>query len=472
MLLRVFKLLSIVVLLFEKIAYAGKVSSYLRVWWDSYNETVQPTTFKKVNEALKCYNNPWMHTSRFYAVLDPPHYNDEMQEGFSSLTAMSNLYVTDLKASFHNFKTGYLWGVTLAIDFPMPWLNAYMDHWAELVFPIFSVLTEGLLKECSNREHFRVDRVLLLNIDKKQLSDWHDSVLLMALYPATEDNQNIKMLDMNDFTNLNKQLWMGFETVAVVTDRYTEPNRNSGFPSYDHGDAWKHQGSTRYINPTWSGGFLKKKHGQKFRNMAYQTCQLPEPKKHADLPKKITWIFPDDGNEISNMYELMELMENVGEEFGWKVRPITLSGKAPFCSHVSAMAETGVLVGRYNPLMVDAVFMPPGGVVLELLPYNWEWQNISALHYNLTRSVGDLTHIAWRAVNSQHADYKRDHDRLYKGWLLDECSVRECLHAHARAGLLVDVVATENMLRMILESITKGDLSQLLQIIWPIDNRV
>lgn len=44
---------------------------------------------------------------------------------------------------------------------------------------------------------------------------------------------------------------------------------------------------------------------------------------------------------------------------------------------------------------------PTGAVVLELLPYNWEWQGISEIYLNLTRSVGCVHHFAWKANSSE-----------------------------------------------------------------------
>ncbi len=38
-----------------------------------------------------------------------------------------------------------------------------------------------------------------------------------------------------------------------------------------------------------------------------------------------------------------------------------------------------------------------GAVVMELLPYNWEWNGISRTYANLTASCGDIHHVAWRA---------------------------------------------------------------------------
>jgi hypothetical protein len=40
---------------------------------------------------------------------------------------------------------------------------------------------------------------------------------------------------------------------------------------------------------------------------------------------------------------------------------------------------------------------------MELLPYNWEWQGISRLYANLTTSLGDVHHLAWRAQHPRRA---------------------------------------------------------------------
>ena len=65
-------------------------------------------------------------------------------------------------------------------------------------------------------------------------------------------------------------------------------------------------------------------------------------------------------------------------------------------SHLATMADTGLLVARHGPILADALLLPPGAAVLELLPYKWEWRNISSLYYNMTQSSGVLHHWAWR----------------------------------------------------------------------------
>jgi hypothetical protein len=75
---------------------------------------------------------------------------------------------------------------------------------------------------------------------------------------------------------------------------------------------------------------------------------------------------------------------------------VSLSMEAPFVSHLATMADTGLLVARHGPILADALLLPPGAAVLELLPYKWEWRNISSLYHNITQSTGVLHHWAWR----------------------------------------------------------------------------
>jgi hypothetical protein len=63
-----------------------------------------------------------------------------------------------------------------------------------------------------------------------------------------------------------------------------------------------------------------------------------------------------------------------------------------------------------------------GAVVMELLPYNWEWKGISKIYVNLTRSLGDVHHLAWRATHPKWAVYgSADHSR-YSEWTPEECN--------------------------------------------------
>ena len=65
-----------------------------------------------------------------------------------------------------------------------------------------------------------------------------------------------------------------------------------------------------------------------------------------------------------------------------------------------------------------------GAVVLELLPYNWEWKGISQVYHNVTTSVGDVHHFAWRAKHPRWAQYMDLDEARYAHWTAEECSSR------------------------------------------------
>lgn len=76
-----------------------------------------------------------------------------------------------------------------------------------------------------------------------------------------------------------------------------------------------------------------------------------------------------------------------------------------------------------------------GAVVLELLPYNWEWKGISQLYFNITRSLGDVHHFAWRAGSPRWAIFSEGEER-YASWTAQECNSRWPMPLHAYSWVL------------------------------------
>ena len=68
--------------------------------------------------------------------------------------------------------------------------------------------------------------------------------------------------------------------------------------------------------------------------------------------------------------------------------------------------------------------------MLELLAYNWEWKGISEVYVNVTSSVGDIHHFAWRAKHPRYAQYIDEDEARYAHWTAEECSSR-CAAPHA-----------------------------------------
>ena len=73
--------------------------------------------------------------------------------------------------------------------------------------------------------------------------------------------------------------------------------------------------------------------------------------------------------------------------------------------------------------------VPAGAMVVELLPYNWEWKGVSRIYKNITSSMGDIHHFAWRAKHPKWAVYPSQHEARYAEWTAEEC-VGRCVHTH------------------------------------------
>jgi hypothetical protein len=64
--------------------------------------------------------------------------------------------------------------------------------------------------------------------------------------------------------------------------------------------------------------------------------------------------------------------------------------------------------------------------------------------------------------------YASEADRLrYSDWSGSECSKRECLEVHAKAGLEVDLGAVEQLLRRKLPTVLRGEPVEALEEPWP-----
>lgn len=69
-------------------------------------------------------------------------------------------------------------------------------------------------------------------------------------------------------------------------------------------------------------------------------------------------------------------------------RVTSLTTDASFGSHLELAAGSAVLIGRHGALMAASALMRPGAMVVELLPYKWEWAGMSQLYYNITQVRG------------------------------------------------------------------------------------
>ncbi|EFJ44348.1 hypothetical protein VOLCADRAFT_106494 [Volvox carteri f. nagariensis] len=434
----------------------------------------------------------------------PP--SSQLEEGLSVNCALINLPVSNISSFTDNMRTGFLPGTTLLVDFPFPAFPDNLGHWAEIMLTTYSVLMDGAWR--SNSVGTRggyVDRILLPNL-RKEMNDWFKEILAIAVAPGVRKGGAPvpPIIDHADLEAFPKLSWLAIENLLVVQDRdpltaaqasertldgrseldlraggnvgafrrlldgeghirralylpYTHPERKTGFIGADHGDLWRYDGCGRYVNRELDVGFSNASYAAAFRAAAYKRAGLdppasswvpgsPPPPPLPGSPRVMTLLLPhEDYPPVVNWQEVQEVLRRVGTATGLEVRTVTLSTDAPFVSHLDTFARSSVLVARHGPLLATATLMAPGSAVVELLPYKWEWLGLSKLYYNMTQSAGDLHHFAWRATDHRLVHYDHENYTRYHSWTPEECSARECLMVHARAGLTVNTVGATHV---------------------------
>ncbi|PNH04842.1 hypothetical protein TSOC_009007 [Tetrabaena socialis] len=365
---------------------------------------------------------------------------DDLEEGISVNCALIRLPIANISGFTDGLRSGFMPGTTLLVDFPFPAFPDHLGHWAEVMLPTFSVLLNGHWREdaIGTRGRF-VDRIVLPNL-RKEVNDWFKEVLALAVSPGVRRGGAPvpPIIDHADLDGFPKLSWLAFENLLVVRDRYTHPDRKTGFIGADHGDLWRYDGCARYVDKTWDVGFDDPQHASAFRAAAYKRTALPQPLPwtpgSAPLPTLpgtphiLTFIMPhEDYPPLLNWQEVQTVLRRVASAHGLAARTVTLSTDAPFASHLDTFARSSVVVGRHGPLLATAALMAPGSAIFELLPYKWEWLGISRLYFNITQSAGDLHHFAWRPTDYRLAHYDHENYTRYRTWTPEECSARECL---------------------------------------------
>ncbi|KAL3143022.1 hypothetical protein ABBQ38_003301 [Trebouxia sp. C0009 RCD-2024] len=398
----------------------------------------------------RVYQNFWFHAQRFYAVncLSTKEANATAIKADMSLNMMLiEMPVAKAEDFYQHVQTGWWGGNTLLIDFPFPAFPENMGHWAEVLLPLYSALVAGTWRQHVQGSSHHVDRLLLSNVRREQLQafEWLQAMLRISLAPALPEGTPLpQIICYDELETMDTMMWLGMQNLIIVNDRYTHPKGRGGFASVEH--------------------------GQQFREAAYKEAGLTRPSPWAlgGAPRTITLLSAVLGEMVMNRDELLNSLEDIAEAFDMRVRPYSATSAAGFASYVSAMSKTGVLVARHGPMLANALFLPPGAVVLELLPYNWEWKGISQVYHNVTTSVGDVHHFAWRAKHPRWAQYMDQDEARYAHWTAEECSSRHCVEVHARAGMLADTSTIHEMLMDVLPAAFRGAAVSDLKQPWPL----
>jgi hypothetical protein len=422
----------------------------------SSTHTVGPTTFED-HHYFKLAHNLWLHGNRFYAVMDSfqlnsPQYSSHLTDIlFSTNIAITKFPVPSLSAHQSNTDSIWLRGTTLWLDYPNPAKLDDLGTWAaDVLLPNRALLSS---QEWTNPDTSTgpqtatavISTIVFPNLQRSSVAgfSWVNDFLKLAIKPGIKEGRPFpRVLFWDDlYTSGNKNtLWVGLERVVTAQPREKRPPP----PPPSEGEEDINVMAARAM-----------------REEAYRLAEVPRPSgwEASSPPLTITYLmsFGNDGTIINNGPMLRTLRE-IGESTNMQVRPFSVTPGAAFTSHIAAMAKTGVLVARHGPLLADCLFLPPGSVLVELLPYNWDWAGESSRYYNMTRLLGDVIHLGWRAGSDRWVVYQGGDDK-YRHWTPDECGSKSCTDAHGRAGLIANVEAVKRMLMDVLPQIKMATAS-------------
>jgi hypothetical protein len=467
-----------------------------------------PTTFEPHDDHI-ISKNVYFHTDRFYSLIEATNTTTTddaiiLSKNFAHNSAINPLPLTKVPSFLSNIKSGWVSGTTLLIPFPEVDSPHHMGYWMEVLAPVYSYLNNDTVSSSTSAN---IRAVLIPNLSRGTVmsSSWVMEMIKIATEPAVnggktekeEDNENgktaaaaatgrppMRILFWDDLEHTPLDSWLGFERILHVYTRYsnvhhqgisqggTTKEKSGQGGNTSGGDAAPHQRDTKF-------SFSSPEIAKSFRLAVHTATGIPPPAPDAHVPLTITYLMPTDSSGVTNNKHVLDTLQQAAaaaapgaatapaggssnnDKIRIAVRPYSPTPSVPLASLVAVMSRTGLLIGRHGPLLANAVFLPPGSAVVEILPYNWNSGGLSEIYKNLTasRSIENknstgkesIVHVAWRAPSGNWMRYESEEDSRYVSWTPVECSSEHCIDAHARAGVEVNIEEFREIIDDVLE---------------------
>lgn len=142
-----------------------------------------------------------------------------------------------------------------------------------------------------------------------------------------------------------------------------------------------------------------------FRLQMYALHRLSIVPLSRHAPVRITLLRKTANRRIVNHESLLTLLKLYGE-----VEEYEFTEKSSLKEQLEVMSRTSILVSCHTSGLANAIFLPPGSAVIELIHRNWLWDNLDQSFYIQTQSLGDIYHFAWRARHASEGVYMDPND--------------------------------------------------------------
>lgn len=377
-------------------------------------------TIDKDYEDYRVLKNVWYSQGVFYKVTDDTETKEA--KSLSSNIDLATLVVRDVGAFASATKVRVVEGETVMLDFSYFIHPTAIGHWLEYLLPMMSMRRiEGFANV--------PDTILMMHLKRSFVFEWVRAAFgaafgitrkgnLPPIIFQEETNAVWSQIGMK-FESLPRDEWVCFDTIIVAKDMIDGGPRTAFNDSND------------------ASIFRKRMHRM------YEIKTRPISLK-SDGDRKITLLHKAANRRIQNRDQLKALLSKFGV-----VSEFEFTDQIPMKTQMKIISETHVLVSAHTSGLANAMFLPPGALVLELRHRNF----MSILEKTFEQqiySLGDVSHTYWKATKQEEGPYiYEDDERKFGGelWAGTKCNTEDCVEAHTLVDLVVNVTEIEILLQ-------------------------
>lgn len=434
------------------------------VWWDSKNKrwledrpeacapkghpapgpsewnfkNGSPRTEVTCDNSHCMYTNLYYNKGRWYALVDGPNHVPTWR--FSRNQEIVTFHVDDAWDFVDSIQWSIIPGDTILFDFIYFIHPTAIGHWWEMLGPLYSILKKTTFKR-------PVDQFILLHLQRRHVLEWVRAMIAVALGVGLNDElPPIYVQEPVDsaweqitsqLEGLQRDTWYIFERVAITKDLYTGGGRT----------------------------FLTNEDAREFRGLIYQQYGLPPPEPWGTrkIPRTITYQRKRANRRILNEDSFIAMLQEFGQ-----VNVVEYNETSNLYEQLLQMRDTGVFVSVHTSNLANAPLLQPGSAVVEILQRNWHWNGLDTSFRDQTMTMGDIHHCAWRAQRLNETFYLHERDYIKVAhWPPEECGTEECVEAHTKVDVKVDLDAFRALLRERLPFVWNNTHPYYAQFEWP-----